>query len=124
MQSHISNKTVFIVGPYIKNTPKNRSAVIASTIGYCRLTLHPQLLHLPLNVNKYDNTGILSYHFIGVLQTGHFYEGKTIDSFDNALNATTFKKLPMQAPVINIKKPNTYISSIILPACFLFRIIY
>lgn len=45
---------------------------------------------------------MLSYHFIGSLQTGHFEEGKTIDSLESALKATTFKKLPIQAPTSNI----------------------
>ena len=45
---------------------------------------------------------MLSYHFICSLQTGHLEAGKTIDSLVNPLNATTFKKLPIQAPTIKI----------------------
>lgn len=77
------------------------------------LTLPAQFLHLPLNVRKYEITGILSYHLIGSPHKGHFDEGNTIDSPDIALNATTFKKLPMHAPVIRTNKHIRIISSII-----------
>ena len=89
------------------------------------LTLQPQFRHLPLKVKKYEIMGILSYHFIGELHFGHFEAGKIIDSFDIALSATTFKKLPMHAPVIKTKKHARVISSIIFPPIlFLFPIIF
>ena len=53
----------------------------------------------------YEITGMLCHHFQGVWHFGHFDAGKTIDSPLKALNITTFKKLPMQSPVINTKNP-------------------
>ena len=47
-------------------------------------------------------------------QTGHLDDGNTIDSFVKALSATTFKKLPMQAPVINTNKQINNITSNII----------
>ena len=104
IQTKISNNSVFNEKPKAINIIKKRIAVNASTMGYCKLTFSPQLLHFPLKVNKYEKTGILSNHFIGSLHLGHFEAGNTIDSLDKALSATTFKNLPIHAPITSTKK--------------------
>ena len=64
--------------------------------------------------NKYENNGILWYHFSGVWHFGHFEAGNTIDSSLTVLKITTFKKLPITNPVINMNA-NTTSEKIILP---------
>lgn len=61
-----------------------------------------QNAHFPPK-NKYDKTGILCHHFNLLLQSGHLEGGRTIDSLLNALQITTFKKLPMHNPIRVIK---------------------
>ena len=68
IHNRINNNSDLKPVPNAIYTHKNKTAVTASTIGYCILTFSPQFLHFPLNVRKYDKTGILSYHFILLLQ--------------------------------------------------------
>lgn len=69
--------------------------------------------HLPFK-KQYEITGIFVYQFNLLLHFGHFEGGKTMLSPDRPLSATTFKKLPMQAPVINTKIAISVFKSIIL----------
>ena len=85
---------------------KKRYPVNNSIIGYWIEIFSWQKAHLPFK-KIYEKTGILCHHFSGVWHLGHFEAGKTIDSSLKALNITTFKKLPMQSPVIKIKIPTT-----------------
>lgn len=76
----------------LKNNPTNNTPVKSSTNGYCQLICSWQNAHFPLK-NKYENNGILWYHFSGVWHFGHFEAGNTIDSSLTVLKITTFKKL-------------------------------
>ena len=58
--------------------------------------------HFPLK-KQYEIIGIFVYQFSLLLHLGHLDGGKTMLSPDNPLNATTFRKLPMQAPIKNTK---------------------
>ncbi len=53
------------------------------------------------------------YQFSLLLHLGHLDGGKTMLSPDNPLNATTFRKLPMQAPIKNTKIDISVFKSII-----------
>ena len=81
----------------------NKIAHISSIIGYCRLIFVWQFLHFPFK-NMYDKTGIFSYQLIFFWHLGHFEGGQKIDSPLSPLKITTFAKLPMQSPIIPIKK--------------------
>src|SRR5919198_1698932 len=47
---------------------------------------------------RYESTGTLSYHAIGVAQTRHAEPGLTIDRRSGTRAATTLRKLPIASP--------------------------
>ena len=61
-----------------------------------------QLRHLPPR-NKYEMTGILSYHWIDVSQKGHAEPGITIDLSCGIRQIQTCKKLPNIKPKRPVK---------------------
>lgn len=68
--------------------------------------------HFPLK-KQYEIIGIFVYQFSLLLHLGHLDGGKTMLSPDNPLNATTFRKLPMQASIKNTKIDISVFKSII-----------
>lgn len=73
--------------------------------------------HFPLK-KQYEIIGIFVYQFNLLLHFGHFEGGKTMLSPESPRSATTFKKLPIQAPVMNTKIAKTVFKSIIM--CYAF----
>ena len=82
-------------------------AVINSVKGYLKLNLELQYLHLPLRYIQLK-MGIKSKALSFLLHALQQLRGKTKDFFFGNLIETTFKKLPTQAPKINIKTINIF----------------
>jgi hypothetical protein len=66
----------------------------------------PHSRHFPRSHSQ-ENTGTLSYQWMGVWHLGQRDPGNTIENFSGIRTMQTFRKLPMMLPSKNIKTMTT-----------------